>query len=154
MVDEVTRVEIAFYPEHFNDWLRFGTPDHVYFLDRRRSLALFAADRTFGYVRWRAGDYGTARWRFVVARTGDRTRLERLEGVDPGAEILLAVSGATLVPRALAQIDRLEKDGFDPADVSPRYYRHLQNRLATGKPPQPYSADQHAAWCAAQKLLS
>lgn len=54
MSEPFTRVEIAFYPEHLNHWLRFGEPDEQQDLDRRRSLALFKPARVFGYVRWRA----------------------------------------------------------------------------------------------------
>lgn len=154
MTDAFTAVEIAFYPEYRNDWLRFGTPDVVHRLDRRRSLAIFKADQTFGYVRWRAGNFGTVSCSFTVARTGSTNGLARAAGVHPGAEILLAVDGAARVRRALAMIDQLEIAGFDPADLSPSHHRHLHNRLATGKVPRPYSAAQHAAWRTAQRAQS
>ncbi len=41
MSELFARVEIAFYPEHLNHWLRFGAPDEQHDLDRRRSLAFF-----------------------------------------------------------------------------------------------------------------
>lgn len=59
MSEHFTHVEIAFYPEFLNHWLRFGEPDQWLDLDRRRLLALFKPGRVFGYVRWRANEYGT-----------------------------------------------------------------------------------------------
>ena len=52
MSDLLTAVEIAFYPEFENHWLRFGVPDMELDLDRRRSLSLFRSGRVFGYVQW------------------------------------------------------------------------------------------------------
>ena len=55
---DMTLVEIVFLPDWLNHWLRFGEPDRAHDLDRRRSIALFGPGRLFGYVRWRANDYG------------------------------------------------------------------------------------------------
>ena len=151
MSEAFTRVEIAFYPEHLNHWLRFGTPDMQQNLDRRRSAAFFRPGRVFGYVRWQANDYGTQDWRITVVRTETPSQLlSRIAGVDPGGEILLLASGSNRVKRVLQQIDELEGDGFDPMDVSPAYYRHLHNRVAAGRPIRAYSATQHAAYLAAR----
>ena len=68
MTEHFTRVEIAFYPEHLNHWLRFGAPETQQDLDRRRSIALFRPGQVFGYVRWRANEYGTQEWRFTIVR--------------------------------------------------------------------------------------
>lgn len=38
MSEPFTRVEIAFYPDYLNWWLRFGTSDEQHDLDRRRSF--------------------------------------------------------------------------------------------------------------------
>ena len=59
MCEVFTGVEIAFYPEFINFWLRFGAPDAQNVLDQRRSLALFGPGQIFGYVRWQANAYGT-----------------------------------------------------------------------------------------------
>jgi len=148
-----TRVEIAFYPEHLNNWLRFSAPDKQHDLDRRRSLALFRPGQVFGYVRWRANEYGTQEWRFTVVQTAEPSRfLSRIEGVTPGGEVLLLATGNTRVKRALLQIDRLEADGFDPAEVSPTYYRHVHNRIVAGRPIRPYSYEQYAAHLAGQRV--
>ena len=153
MSEPLTQVQIAFYPEYLNHWLRFGAPDDSHDLDRRRSLALFKPGRIFGYVRWRANEYGTRAWRFTIIRTEEPSRfLSRIEGVTPGGEVLLLATGNTKVKRALLQIDRLEADGFDPAEVSPAYYRHVHNRIATGRPIRPYSSAQQEAYLAKRRV--
>ena len=155
MSEAFTRVEIAFYPDHLNWWLRFGAPDERQDLDRRRSLALFRPGRIFGYVRWRANEYGTQEWRFTIVQSGEPSLLlSRVEGVHPGGEVLLLVTGNTKVKRALLQIDALETAGFEPADVSPAYYRHVHNRITTGQPVRNYSDAQHQAHLAARAMSS
>ncbi|MEQ9145578.1 MAG: DUF2840 domain-containing protein [Parvibaculaceae bacterium] len=155
MSETFTRVEIAFYPEHLNHWLRFGEPDEQQDLDRRRSLALFKPGRVFGYVRWRANEYGTQDWRFTIVRTAAPSRfLSRVEGVHPGGEVLLLVTGNTKVKRALLLIDTLEAAGFEPADVSPAYYRHVHNRITAGRPARDYSEAQHQAHLAVRRVSS
>lgn len=153
MSEVFTQVDIAFYPEHLNHWLRFGTPDRQQDLDRRRSVAFFRPGRVFAYVRWQANEYGTQDWRITVVRTETPSRLlSRIAGVDPGGEVLLLASGSTRVKRVLQQIDALEGDGFDPVDVSPAYYRHVHNRVAAGRPIRAYSETQHAAHLAARSV--
>ena len=153
MSEHFTRVEIAFYPEHLNNWLRFGAPDENQDLDRRRSLAFFKPGRVFGYVRWRANEYGTQEWRFTIIKTAEPSLfLSRVEGVHPGGEVLLLVTGNRKVKRALLQIDALEADGFEPADVSPAYYRHVHNRIDARQPIRAYSKAQHEAHLASQEV--
>lgn len=153
MSESFTRVEIAFYPEHLNNWLRFGDPDEQHDLDRRRSLALFKPGRIFGYVRWRANEYGTQDWRFTVVQTAEPSLLlSRIEGVTPGGEVLLLATGNAKVKRALLQVDALEATGFEPVDVSPAYYRHVHNRITAGQPIRAYSNAQHTAHLEAQRL--
>ncbi len=155
MSEPYTRVEIAFYPEHLNWWLRFGAPQALHDLDRRRSLALFKPGQVFGYVRWQANDYGTRDWRFTIVRSaGPSLPLSRIQGVDPGGDVLLIAAGKTKVKRALLRIDGLESAGFEPAAVSPAYYRHVHNRIATARPVRAYGHDQHRAHLAARKLAS
>ena len=153
MSEHLTRVELAFYPEHLNHWLRFGAPDRTEVLDRRRSLAFFKPGEVFGYVRWRANEYGTQDWRFAVIRASAPSLLvSRFPGVAPGGETLLSAVGNTKVKRALLQIDALEAGGFEPAEVSPAYYRHVHNRIAAGEAIRAYSQNQHEAYQASQKV--
>lgn len=155
MSEHLTQVQIAFYPDYLNYWLRFGEPDDEFDLDRRRALAMFKPGRVFGYIRWRANEFGTQEWQFIVARTAAPSRfLSCIGGVSPGGEVLLFTAGDTRVKRALLAVDALEAAGFDPADVSTAYYRHVHNRVASGKPFRAYSAAQHNAYLAAQEIAS
>lgn len=156
MNEPLTRVEIVFYPEFQNHWLRFGEADEWQDLDRRRALAFFKPGKIFGYVRWRANEYGTQDWRLTIVQTHQphihsSDLLSRIPGVSPGGEILLLVSGNTKVKRTLLQIDVIEAMDLDPAAVSPAYYRHMHNRITTEKPVRPYSYAQHQAHLAAKR---
>jgi hypothetical protein len=66
--------------------------------------------------------------------------------VRPGGEILLRVSGWPKVERVLQAIDAVERAGIDPADACSDHWRHVQNRLAAGYEPRPYTRERHAAW--------
>lgn len=146
MPEAFTRVGIVFRPEYLNHWLRFGAPDALVDLDRRRAFAYFAPGRVFGYMRWEAGEYGTRLWRLQVVRSGNPgDRLERIAGIRPGGELLLDVAGNAAVKRALAFIDDIEARGIDPAAVSPAYFRHAHNRIATRLTPRAYTVEQHRA---------
>lgn len=153
MSELFTQVEVAFYPEYVNHWLRFGVPDEEFDLDRRRSLSLFKDGRVFGYVRWISNVYGTQKWHFTVVRTVGLARLlSRIDGVHPGGEVLLAARGQAKVKQVLSRIDTLESDGFDPAEVSDSYYRHVHNRLSVRRPIRAYSRAQHEAVLAARRV--
>lgn len=155
MADRYTCVEIAFYPEFQNHWLRFGAPDRQVDLDRRRSLALFKPVRTFGYVRWSADEYGTQDWRITIVQTGGpRQVLNRLSGVRPGGTVLLSAQGKAKVKQALSAIDALDAAGFDPAEISAAYFRHLHNRITVRLPFHAYSEAQHHACHAAGRITS
>lgn len=56
------------------------------------------------------------------------------------------------VKGALIQIDALEADGFEPAEVSRAYYHHVHNRITGGKPIHSYSEAQHEAHLAARRV--
>ena len=150
-----TRVEVAFYPEYLNNWLRIGDPVYDFDLDRRRSLAIFKPGQIFGYIRWRANEYGTQEWRFVIVKAVEPLhRMSRFRGIQPGGEILLTTSGKIKVKRALSQIDLLENNGFDPSKVSPNFYRQLHNRTMINRPVSGYASQQHEAYLAARKVLA
>ena len=149
-----TRVEVAFYPEYSNNWLRFGEPIYDFDLDRRRSLAIFKPEQVFGYIRWRANEYGTQEWHLVIVKAVEPLQqINRFAGIQPGGEILLATSGNVRVKRVLSQIDVLENDGFDTSKVSPNFFRHLHNRTMINRPVRGYSSGQHEAYWAAKKVL-
>lgn len=150
-----TRVELAFYPEHLNYWLRFGSPVDRIELDRRRSLAVFEPGQVFGYVRWSANEYGTQDWRLtILAAKEPHIMLSRVPGVSPGVEVLLLVKGKASVRRCLEVLGKLESNGFALEDVSPSYYRHVHVRLTANRKIRSYSLDQHRAHLAAKQVRS
>lgn len=149
----LTRVQIAFYPEYTNHWLRFGKPVEQIQLDRRRSLSLFKPGQIFGYVRWSANEYGTQEWRLTVLQAQmPSLLLSRVPGVIPGAEVLLLMIGKTRVKQAFVHLDALEAKGFALTDVSPSYYRHIHVRLMARREVHVYSSDQQAAYLAAKRV--
>ena len=142
----LTVVELVFFPEFRNDRLRFGAPQDRVLLDRRRALAVFRPGALFGYLRWTANEFGTQIGSMLVGRTArPGAPITRLQGVRPGAEILLQLSGAARVKRILKHLDALETSGFALQEISPAYYRHLHNRILTGIEFRPYSIGQHRA---------
>lgn len=150
-----TRVELAFYPEHLNYWLRFGKPVDRIELDKRRSLAVFEPSQVFGYVRWSANEFGTQEWRLTILEAQEpHIMLSRVPGVSPGVDVLLLVKGKGPVKRCLKVLDKLEADGFALEDVSPNYYRHMHVRLSANRKIRSYSDDQHKAHLAAKQVRS
>ena len=149
----LTAVELIFYPDHLNHRLRFGAALRRIRLDRRRALAVFAPGAVFAYVRWSANAYGTAHWSIVIlkaAAPGDPIAL--INGVRPGAHVLVAGFGVTDTRRLLGLIDQLQADGFEPGLVSEAWWRHVHNRLQVRRPPRDYDASQHAAAMASGAL--
>lgn len=149
MTDHGVRVHLLHRPEAADDWLRFGRPLREVRIDRRRSVATFAAGSAFAYVRWRGGDFGTVLWRLWVLRAPSAQKAATtLKGVEPGAEMLLAVLGEGKVKQAFALIDAIEAAGLNPADVAPTYWAMAHNRLAANTLPRLYGTAEHEAYLA------
>lgn len=143
----LTTVELVFYRERTERWLRFGRDVGERLLDRRRRLILFAAESVFAFVRWEGNDHGTVLSRIDIlraCRTGEA--MSTVPGISPGGEILLRLSGWPQVKRVFDLIGAIEGSGIDPVDVAPEYWRHAHNRIATGQVPRLYRSDQHDAW--------
>lgn len=145
-IEPLTLVALHYRRDALNHRLRFGPPFAKYFLDRVRAVAVFRGGAVFCYIRWSNGALEEREWSLIVAAAGaPGARLRPVRGVRPGAVPLLAVSGKTAVKRALSLIDDIEAAGFDPADISPFYWRraslHLQADMAIGA----YGNAQHRA---------
>jgi hypothetical protein len=143
----LTTVELVFYRERTERWLRFGRDVGERLLDRRRRLILFAAESVFAFVRWEGNDHGTVLSRIDIlraCRAGEA--MSTVPGISPGGEILLRLSGWPRVKRVFDLIAAIEGSGIDPVDVAPEYWRHAHNRIATGQVPRLYRSDQHDAW--------
>src|SRR4051812_881338 len=112
MIGSLTRVTLVSIPRQLRVYLRFGQPHRWSGLDLHRRYAFFEPGRVFCRVWWQAGVYGTARWQVTILETktaGDR--VNRVEGVCPGAVIWVDVEGAWRVRRVLRMIRSIELQG-------------------------------------------
>ncbi|MBI1208521.1 MAG: DUF2840 domain-containing protein [Azospirillum sp.] len=152
-VGSLTTVELVWVEDRINHWLRFGRPAAERFVGRSRRVVSFAAGAIFGYLRWEGNQHGTTDMRLaILAAVEPGTPIATVPGVRPGGELLLRLSGWPRIKRGLAAIDAVETHGFDAADVSPDYWRHLHNRLLIGELPRVYGADQHRAWLLRRRI--
>ena len=151
--DTLTHVELIWFEERIEQWIRFGHDVAEQILDRRRRILSFAPGSIFAYVRWAAKDFGTVLSRIDILRAvmpGEA--FSTVPYVHPGGEILLRVSGWPKVERVLQAIDAVEQLGVDPADACPDHWQQLYNRLASGEPPSAYTADRHRAWLLRRRI--
>ena len=149
----LTRVSLLYVEQRINLYLRFGCPLRVHQIDRWRRCAVFPPAQLFCRIRWESNDYGTTRWQLMVLQSGrPQEGMQRVRGVRPGAHILLNAEGERNVRAVLSQIDAIEAQCIEPADVSPMYWRLLSNRLAAREPLSDYDVDRHAAWLAGRAL--
>ena len=151
--DNLTHVELTFRPKKIEHWLRFGDPIERTIIDKRRSVASFKPGQVFAFVRWASNNYGTIISRLDIVRTVDRgDAYQTLPFVRPGGEILLRVDNWPKVERVFQTIDAIESIGIFPPDVSPAYWRHVQNRLSVNQEPRHYTRIQHKAWLLRAKV--
>lgn len=145
--DAQTRVELVWYADRIEHWIRFGHDVDEEILDRRRRVLSFAPGSLFAFVRWAANDYGTTVSRIDIVRAvAPGEPYQTLPGVHPGGDILLRIGGWPKVERVLQAIDAVEALGVDPADAAPDHWRHVYNRLTAGQEPRLYTRAQHRAW--------
>jgi hypothetical protein len=144
--DTLTHVELIWLEKRIEHWIRFGHDVAEQILDRRRRILSFAPNSVFAYVRWAANDFGTVVSRIDILRAvSSGEAFSTIGYVRPGGEILLRVSGWPKVERVLQAIDAVERLDIDPSDACPDHWRHVQNRLAAGDEPRPYTREQHRA---------
>ena len=130
--DKYTCVYLHYVQNRMNHRLRFGIPQKVVTIDRRRKIACFTAGQILGYSRWSGNKYGTQDWRFCVVRTGQSGPLNLMEGIKPAAQSLLCVTGKAAVKRSLNAIDSIEKQlasGLESVPAS--YWLGVSNALMT-----------------------
>ena len=151
--DTLTHVELIWLENRIEHWIRFGRDLAEQILDRRRRILSFAPNSVFAYVRWAANDFGTVVSRIDILRAvGPGEAFSTVAYVRPGGEILLRLSGWPKVERVLQAIDAVEQLGIDPADACPDHWRHVQNRLASGDAPRPYTRERHHAWLLRRRI--
>ncbi len=142
-----TTVELVFYRDQIERWLRFGRDVGECIVDRRRRIIQFAPNAVFAFVRWEGNEHGTILSRIDILRAcGAGDPISTVPGVTPGGEILLRQSGWPRVRRVFDIIAAIEMQGIDPADVAPDYWRHVHNRIVIGQTPRAYGPSQHCAW--------
>lgn len=106
--------------------LRFGQPLNERRLDRWRSVATFAPGAICCTVRWFAADSGGASWELLVLRAPERGEAAvRVEGVAPGAQVLLHVRDQARVEQVLALLACVEDAGVAPCALPAAYWRRL-----------------------------
>jgi SAM-dependent methyltransferase len=150
----LTHVEIRWHEGAQEDWFKFGKPAASRIIDRHTRAESYAPGHVFALVRWAANDHGTIRSSLDIVRAVARGEAyTTLAQVDPGGEILLAVSGWPKVAQVFRQIDAIEASGIDPCDVAPDHWRHVHNRLAIAAKPRAYTPERHRAWLARQRVL-
>lgn len=150
-----TRVELVFLKDQIERWIRFGRPIGEQVHDRRRRAVLFAPGAVFAFVRWRAGEFGTADSRIAVLRAvAPGCAFTTYPEVSPGAEILLDVAGWRRVLAVLEAIDGVEGGGVRPHLAAPDYWRHVGARVSVGLAPRAYGRRRHRAWLLRRAVLS
>ncbi|MCF6221821.1 MAG: DUF2840 domain-containing protein [Robiginitomaculum sp.] len=136
----LTAVKCEYIRDRKNHRLRFGTPAMKLKLRRNQTLCVFNPGQVFGYIRWKANEYGTIDWRIYICRTTLTGRVTRIPGIIPCTEILLATHGIVAMQRMLKHIDSLETQTNGALElVTPAYWRHLHNAQIIKRPPHPFT---------------
>ena len=104
-----TLVQLHFVRGVINHRLRFGRTENVTKLDKYRSVAVMPIGSIFGYIRWRANEYGTIDWRVYVLKAQQSGYISEVAGVSPAVKILLSAQGKPAAQRCLKALDKLEK---------------------------------------------
>jgi hypothetical protein len=150
----LTRVRLTSTPKQSRFWLRFGRPHQEHPRHRLQRYLFFTPQSVFCTVRWHGNEYGTTLWQLSILRAvAPWEPAAMLMDVDPGAEVLLRVSSKANIRQVLALIKEIEALPIHPSDVSPDYWRTLQNRIVARDVLPQYSLRQHQAYQLFQRLL-
>lgn len=130
-----TLVQLHFVKGMINHRLRFGRPDTLTKLDKYRSVASFKSGSLFGYIRWRANEYGTQDWRVYVLKAQSYGYISVASGVTPAVKILLSAQGKPAAQRCLRALDDLEKEAGGNLETVPEsYWLGFNNAILLRKP--------------------
>lgn len=152
---DLTHVQLTWIEKREEQWIRFGAPVAERILDRPRRVLSFRPGCVFAVLRWSANDFGTTFSRLdVVASVAPGQAFQTVPCIDPGAEILLTMTGWPRVARVLETIDAIERLGIDLESVSPEHWRHVHNRMAAGQAPRTYTLGQHRAFLLRRRVTS
>lgn len=132
-----TLVQLHFVKGLINHRLRFGTAKTVTKLDKYRSIAVFQQGAVFGYIRWRANEFGTQDWRVYVLKAQTDGYISEVIGVSPAVKILLAAQGKPAAQRCLRALDALEIEaGGNLSNVPDSYWPLFNNAVLLRKTPR------------------
>jgi hypothetical protein len=149
----LTQVELHWYEKQREDWLKFGKPVASRIIDRHARIESYAPGQVFALVRWASNEHGTIRSSLDIVRAvREGEPFTTLAQVDPGGDILLAVSGWPKVAQVFRLIDAIEAVDIDPCEVAPDHWQHVHNRLAIAAKPRAYTPERHQAWLARQRV--
>ena len=142
-----TRVHLHFGRKMFNYYIRFGECVFREEFTKREAYEYFPTGKIFCYIRWDRGDFGTKNWQVFVLRAGDEnTIMHSLIGIEPGAEVLLDISGRERVYRFFTATDQIERLKINCADVAPWYWIQTNSRLNSALDPLVYTQKKHETW--------
>ncbi|MBL4802209.1 MAG: DUF2840 domain-containing protein [Emcibacter sp.] len=157
MINNLTRIKTMNVKNHIKYYVRFSRPVFIKELAGGQAYEYYKPSQLVGYVQWQAGEYGSRIWRFTIFKTvspkGER-KIQSINGIRPGVQILLDLEGAMRVRPALKTIDQIEAIGLQPADISSAYYGHLHQRIMAKQPAHPYGEEQHQSFLKEQGLTS
>jgi Protein of unknown function (DUF2840) len=150
----LTRVALVFIAQQINVYLRFGNPVRERMVDARRRVAEFAPADVFCRIRWEANQYGTTCWQLSILQAlAVGEAVQRINGIVPGAALLLRADGVPGVQTVLRLIDTIEAQKIDPADVPATYWRTVHNRLAARVAAPSYALDRHVEYLAHRAVV-
>jgi hypothetical protein len=125
---------------------------HQTILDGRRRVS-FAPGSIFAFVRWASNQYGTVVSRIHILRSvAPGERHSTVPFVQPGGEILLALTGWPKVEKVFHAIEVVEALGINPTDPAPEHWHHVHKRLNVNETPRPFTHTQHQAWLRRQRI--
>lgn len=137
-----TLAQIHFVRGRINHRLRFGKTASVAKLDKYRSVATFSLGTIFGYIRWRANEYGTQDWRVYVLKAQTTGYISEVAGITPAVKILVSVQGKLAVKRCLNALDTLEIEAGGSLEAVPdSYWPRFSNALLLRKAPRSLTID-------------
>lgn len=141
-MSSLTRVALACMPDRLSMWLRFGRPMYEDAPEQCTRHVYFPPGAVFARVECRPGD----RRRLAILRAaGPGERVACLEGIAPGAQLLLHATTTAKATLALDAIAAIEAQRIAPETVSEDYWCVLHQRLVAGIEPPLYTAAEHAA---------
>lgn len=150
----LTRVRLISLPQRCRVWLRFGLPISETLQSRYQRYAYFMPHSVFSTLRWHGNEYGTILWQLAIFRAiAPWEPASKIADVDPGAEVLLRVSGKVNIRRVLSLIRQIEARKIDVSSVNPNYWRTVQNRLIARDVIPDYGEEEHMAHLTRIRLM-